>query len=92
MDDFIKHFIYMGCLLSTISYWLLKRKKQKLEQENQFHINCIVDLLTGLNIQNIGLFMNELTPENCFKLGNAYRIAAINKINENKNEPSNHKV
>lgn len=49
----------------------------KLDNDTLKH--CIFSLLTGLEIQEIDLFMKRLSPANCLKLGRAYAQAARGK-------------
>jgi hypothetical protein len=44
----------------------------------KFYLECITNLLIGLEIQQIEKFMERLTPENCLKLGTTYS----NKVKE----------
>jgi hypothetical protein len=49
-------------------------------QEEDFYLECIRNLLVGLQIQQIDLFMSKLTPENCYKLGMTYNLAVKQKL------------
>lgn len=46
----------------------------------EFYLECIRNLLIGLDIQEIDRFMERLNPENCLKLGKAYSTAVKEKI------------
>ena len=52
----------------------------ELERSEKFYLECIRNLLVGLDIQHIEEFMSQLTPENCFKLGLAYAVAVKEKM------------
>ena len=51
-----------------------------MELDNDTLKHCIFSLLTGLEIQNIDLFMERLSPVNCIKLGRAHAQAVRGKI------------
>ena len=55
-----------------------------MDESKEFYIQCIRSLYLGLKCENIEDFMENLTPENCFKLGSAYYFNAIvlKKVNE----------
>lgn len=46
----------------------------------KFYIECITNLLIGLEIEQIEKFMEILTPKNCFKLGHTYSSAVREKL------------
>ena len=50
----------------------------KLDNDTLKH--CIFSLLTGLEIQDVDLFMERLSPANCLKLGRAYAQASRGKV------------
>ena len=50
----------------------------KLDNDTLKH--CIFSLLTGLEIQDVDLFVERLSPANCLKLGRAYAQASSRKV------------
>jgi hypothetical protein len=46
----------------------------------KFYIECITNILIGLEIQQIEKFMERLTPQNCLKLGTAYSNAVRERL------------
>lgn len=56
-------------------------KVGNMENEiEKFYIECITNLLIGLEIEQIEKFMEILTPKNCFKLGHTYSSAVREKL------------
>ena len=51
-----------------------------MELDNDTLKHCIFSLLTGLEVQNIDLFMERLSPTNCLKFGRAHAQAVRGKI------------
>ena len=62
----------------------------KLDNDTLKH--CIFSLLTGLEIQDVDLFMERLSPANCLKLGRAYAQASRGKVVNMAQEDIIHKM
>lgn len=55
----------------------------------EYYLNCFIKFLEALKVENIPLFIENLTPENCLRLGEeiSTRISGMEKLkDEYKND------